>query len=394
MGRLREQNGSILIMVIGMAAVLLVLAASLVVLAVNVQSNSSRDRQQKKAFDVAEAALDTALFKLGSSWPDASHPTTWTQVDKDEFRAQFDAGLFPDPRTGSFSGVTFYDNSDTNGDGVVGPGDANYDAGPGASGDGFMFVEVQSGVGKRATRLQAQVQRVNWTGIFPEGVAVAADGEVVANNHKQPVGVEVMGDRSYAVIKSSLPVDSDVYQPGEIVPQIEPMPVVDSLVNPDIILDLVDMARAGGSYYSGSDRPSSAAEWEGIVAIQTNETVQFPNNGVYNGDGEGSNKKPGILIVIGPDYPAAPASGGLDTNGNAKYYGVIYTDGDWRNTGTSEVHGMLMAKGTVTTVAVEMKGDRDVLYNDNVLVNLNAMIPLKARLVPNTWREITAVPGE
>ncbi len=81
-----------------------------------------------------------------------------------------------------------------------------------------MYVEVQSGVGKRATRLQAQVQRVTWDNIFPEGVAVAADGEVVANNHKQPVGVEVMGDRDYAVIKSALPVDPDVYQPGDIVP--------------------------------------------------------------------------------------------------------------------------------------------------------------------------------
>ena len=103
---------------------------------------------------------------------------------------------------------------------------------------------------------------------------------------------------------------------------------------------------------------------------------------------------PGILIVVGPNYPDAPVSGGLDTNGHAEYWGLVYTDGDWRNTGTSEVHGMLLAKGTITTVAVEMKGDRDVVYNHHCIVNLNKMIPLKAQLVPDTWREITPVAGQ
>ncbi len=171
------------------------------------------------------------------------------------------------------------------------------------------------------------------------------------------------------------------------------MPVVDTLLDPDIVSDLIDIAKPD-NYYSGNERPNSDAEWEGIVVIQTTGTVQFPNNGVFNSDGVGTNKMPGVLIVVGPNYPDGPASGGLDTNGNAEYWGMVYTDGDWRNTGTSEVHGMLLAKGTVTSVAVEMKGDRDVLYNDNCIVNLNKMIPLKARLVPNTWREITPVPGE
>ena len=55
---------------------------------------------------------------------------------------------------------------------------------------------------------------------------------------------------------------------------------------------------------------------------------------------------------------------------------------------------MLLAKGTITTRAVTMQGDRDVLYNDNCIVNLNRMIVLNARIVPNTWREIKPVAGE
>lgn len=405
MVRRRNQRGSVLLMVIGIVAVLAIMAGSLVILTINVQGNSSRDRQAKKSFGVAEAGLDAALSKLGSSWPDASHPAAWTPEDRTAFRAQFDETVFPNPWTGSFSTVVFYDNSDTNGDGEIGPfdarhpgdpnypGDANYDAGPGAAGDGLMYVEVQSGVGKRASRLQAQVQTVKWKNPFPEGVAVAADGEVYANNHKGPVGVEVMGDRDYAVIKSSLPVEEDVYQPGVIVPQVVPYPVVDSVIHPDIIRDLIDMVDPE-SYYSGSERPTTDAEWEGFVVIQTTETVDLPNSGVFNSDGVGTNKKPGILIVVGPNYPEAPASGGIDTNGHAEYWGLVYTDGDWRNTGTSEVHGMLLAKGTVASRSVELKGDRDVLYNDNCIVNLNNMISLKAQLVPNTWREITPVAGQ
>jgi hypothetical protein len=388
-----DERGSVLVMVVGIVAALAVMAGGLVMLTINVQGNSSRDGQAKKSFNVSEAALDAALFKLGSSWPDASSPADWTAAEQQEFRDQFDESVFPNPRSGSFSSMVFYDNVDTNGDGVIGPGDEPYDAGPGTGGDGFMYVEVQSGVGKRTTRLQAQVQRVTWDNIFPEGVAVAADGEVVANNHKQPVGVEVLGDRDYAVIKSALPVDPDVYQPGEIVPLLEPMPVVDNLLDPAIISDLIDMAKPD-DYYSGSERPNSDADWEGIVVIQTTGTVEFPNSGVFNSDGVGANKMPGVLIVVGPNYPDGPSSGGIDTNGNAQYWGLVYTDGDWRNTGTSEVHGMLLAKGTVTSVAVEMKGDRDVLYNNNCILNLNRMIPLKARLVPNTWREITPVLGE
>ena len=390
MTRRHNENGSVLVMVIGVVAVLAVLAGSLVLLTINVQGNTSRDRQQKSSFAVGEAALDASLFKLGESWPDATHPITWTTADQSAFRAQFDSTLFPNPPSGSFSHVVFYDNTDTNHDGLVGPGDADYDA----TGDGLMYVEVQSGVGKRASRLQAQVQRVDWDGVVPRGIAVAADGRIVANNHKKPVGVEVIGDdQDYIVIKSGVPIDADVYQ-DDIVPQVVPTPVVDSVMDPAVILDLIDIAKASGSYYSGNQRPGSTAEWEGIVAIQTSGTVNMPNTGIFNSDGVGTHKMPGILIVVGPDFPNAPASGGIDVNGHAEYWGLVYTDSDWRNTGTSEVHGMLLAKGTITTVAVDMRGDRDVLYNDNCIVNLNSMIPLKAQLVPNTWREITPVPGE
>jgi len=393
--RSREQ-GSTLIMLVGIIAALAILGASLIALTSNMMANSSSDQQQKKAFNVAEAGLDSALFKLGSAWPDESHPVVWSSADSAAFRDQFDTSLFPDPHTGSFSSVTFYDNSDTNDDGVIGPGDASYDAGPGAVSDGLMYVEVQSGVGKRAARIQAQVERIDWDMLVPRGIAVAADGELYANNHKQPIGVEVLGpDQEYAVIKSGTEIDDDVYKEDVIQPQENlPLPVVDSIMPTDIILDLIAMAKANGSYYSGNQRPDDKEDWEGLVVIQTSGVVNLDNQDDLNSDGVGENAPPGILIVVGPNFPAGPPSVGIDVNGHGEYWGLVYTDGSWRNSGTSEVHGMLLAKGTITTRAVTMQGDRDVLYNDNCIVNLNRMIVLNARIVPNTWREIKPVAGE
>ncbi len=89
-------------MVIGIVAALAILAGSLVMLTINVQGNSSRDRQAKKSFNVSEAALDTALFKLGSSWPVASSPADWTAAEQQEFRDQFDDERLPEPEDGVF----------------------------------------------------------------------------------------------------------------------------------------------------------------------------------------------------------------------------------------------------------------------------------------------------
>lgn len=390
----RNQRGSTLILFIGVVATLATLAAALTILTVNVQGNSRRDRQQKQAFSVSEAALDAAFVKLGQSWPiDEYHQATWSALDKANFRAQFDESVFPDPRAGSFSQVVFYDNFDNNSNGVVGPGDEPpFDK----DSDGFLYVEAQSGVGERAVRLQAEVQRVMRDKPLPGNVAVASEGLVYANNQKQPVQVEgwVTGDPQ-ASIWSPLAVEQDVYDSYSIAPPTPVMGlVVDSVVNPNDILDYIAVAKTNGSYYSGSARPASDTGWEGIVAIQTTGRVDVPSNAVLNGDGVGDHPQPGMLIVVGPNYPSSPPSGGLDFNGGAVFYGLVYTDSWYRNTGTSEIHGMLAARSTGNTQqdpSVSLKGDRDVLYNDYVIQAINGLVPSKVRLVPNTWREITPI---
>ena len=45
---------------------------------------------------------------------------------------------------------------------------------------------------------------------------------------------------------------------------------------------------------------------------------------------------------------------------------------------------MVIAKGIAT-----LSGSRNVVYDPNVVANLNLIIPANVRLVPNTWKELT-----
>jgi hypothetical protein len=155
MQRITRQQGSSLLLIIGVVAALAILFASLVVLTSNVLSNTSRERTRTKAFNVAEAGLDAGLYTLGHNWPGKA--TTFTPtVDPAAFRAQFSTAEFPGPLSGPFIDVRFYDNYDTNGDGKIDLNDAPRDVGPGAKGDKLVFVDAQARVGKQVVRIRAR----------------------------------------------------------------------------------------------------------------------------------------------------------------------------------------------------------------------------------------------
>jgi hypothetical protein len=51
--------------------------------------------------------------------------------------------------------------------------------------------------------------------------------------------------------------------------------------------------------------------------------------------------------------------------------------------GNAEIHGMVVAKGWGN-----LHGTRAVVYNQNVIDNLQRPLTLSVKLVPNTWREL------
>ena len=69
MRRLSGQRGAGLIMLIGITAVLAILAGSLVMLLSNQQHASARERSTKTSMDYAEAALNSAIAALKATTP-------------------------------------------------------------------------------------------------------------------------------------------------------------------------------------------------------------------------------------------------------------------------------------------------------------------------------------
>lgn len=413
MKRRSAQHGAALVLVIGVIAALAVLAGALVFLIGNAQSNTARDRTRTKAFNVAEAAVDLALYKVGTNWPDAGN-VALTAAERTAFLARFPASEFP----GADVSLVFFDNHDTNGDGVINrsdgwPRDGNGLARPG---DGRIYIEAQASVGGQKARIQCLAQRVFFDAKFPRGIVAAADGNISANSSKPPIGSDPNNGGYMAPDQSALSLlaggtitnsnpNATVYDPALFPPanvrQSLGSGVIDTVLDPEVVQQFIKTAQANGSWYSdiAAEQAKGAkplpdknaiAPYEGVVVIETTNKIELNGNGTYNGDGVAPNKQPGVLMVIGPEtmYPDDPSkigqrSLGIDLGGVGRYYGVMYTDGSIGGNGTITVVGMALAKG-----GINLAGNRRIEYNDNVLVNLTRTVQLSAQIVPNTWRQI------
>jgi type II secretory pathway pseudopilin PulG len=410
MRNMRDQRGAALLMVIGVVAALAVLAGALVLLTGNAQSNTANDRDRAKAFNMAEAAADAALAKIGRDWPFTS-PVSFSAADKTAFLARFPASEFAHPTVS----VTYFDDQDTNGDLHITLADglpaATYSMD--ANKNKLIYIEVQASVGGKKARIQLEAQRNALDTKLPRGIAVATDGNIDGNNHKVSIGADpahggyMAPDQTTLQILAGGSIYPDSPDPAIIPPSNQHSGlgpgVVDGVLTPEVIQGLVAAAQTQGTWYSdiaseqtlgakplGAQGTLTDAQLVGApVVVETTGALKLAGNGVFNGDGVGANAPPGILIVIGPHtmYPDDPTktgvSQGIDLAGNGTYYGIVYTDGGLWGTGTINIVGMALAKGTV-----DLTGDRRIDYNDNVVVNSYSVVQLTAQIVPNTWRQI------
>lgn len=403
MRSMKKERGAALVLIIGVIAALAILAATLVVLTANATSNTARDRSRAKAFNVAEAAIDYGLYRLGAAWPTASGQaiTFSDNPDKTAFLGRFPASEFPSADVQ----VVWFNDVDLNGDGKIDlrDGDTNFDKVTNSldqpqdtDNNGRMFIEAQATVGKRRARIQVEAQRNVLDTQIPRGIAIVCDGTVTANNKKSPVDAGYLAPDQLAggIRALSGGIFDNKNKNGTVckTPPVHPVEnlgpgVVDSILSPATIRGLILAAKAKGSYYTS--QPPTTAAMEGLVVIQTTEQIEFKD--VYNGDGWGipsssAPKPPGFMLVIGPGAPdAVPAtpSGGVFVQGNAKYYGILYTDGGMFGNGGTWVVGMLLSKN-----AIDLAGNREVSYDDRCVVGALGIATLNAQVVPNTWREI------
>jgi hypothetical protein len=410
-----DEKGAALVMVIGVIATLAVLAAAVVLLTGNAQSNTQRDRNRAKAFNVAEAAVDYALYKIGTTWPLAAD-VTFTSAEKSAFLARCPSSEFGNVDVS----IIYFDNYDTNGDGSITRADGWPRDGNGATrpGDGLIYIEAQASVGGRKARIQCEAQRIFFDTKFPRGIPAATDGNLTSNSSKSSIGSDPSNGGYMAADQTSLTVmaggtvtnsnpnaqlcDPGLFPAANVKQNLGSSPsVVDSVLDPDVVHQLIMVAVANGKWYSdiASEQAKGAkafsaltnqvTPWEGVVVVETTNTLALNGNGVFNGDGVGTNKPPGVLMVVGPHtmYPSdatkVGSSLGINLGGNGTYYGLMYTDGSIGGNGTITIVGMAMAKG-----GIDLAGNRRIEYNDNVVANLSRTAQLSAQIVPNTWRQI------
>lgn len=154
-----------MIVLLGVIATVAILATVVAMVTVNTQAGTAATRTQAKSFYVAEAGLDFSTYALDATWPTTSGQALNTTTIANNAMASFDAATFP----GASITLHLYDNSDTNGDGVIGYGPNGWDAAYDANGDGIMWADSQSVVQTgthvaQKTRVRVQVTSTAQTG--------------------------------------------------------------------------------------------------------------------------------------------------------------------------------------------------------------------------------------
>jgi hypothetical protein len=376
----QSQRGAGLIVIIGIIAALAVMAASVVMLSGNVQHNTYRDRMQKTAFNVAEGAMDSAMYMLASDWPFTS--ATQPVFDADAFRVQYPEEDFPSPDGGgAFVTVEYYDNQD--------PVDKTitWDASGGAAGkpDNTMWLVVQANVGPVSTRIQSQVKMDELNLAMPRGIALFSEGDLLSsgggNNPKIGVEVAPSTGEPTSVWVGGIIEEADVTS-SDIAQNVGVSETLEDVFPTTLINALITLAEKHDRYFETADEAlaspvdatySPAGGLSGLTVINAApaETVKVTANTQLN-----SEDKPGILMIVG--------GGTLEWGGTADYYGVIYCEGIMSTSvGTSTVHGMCL-----TGSNEEMKGTPNIMYNDKCIAKLETAYPSVVQLVPNTWREL------
>jgi hypothetical protein len=371
----RRQRGAGLVVIISVVAALAVSAAAIVTFTGNVQHNTSQTRMKTKSFAVCEAGLESGMAFLTGSWPvsEASAAT----FDADEFRGRFGTDEFPDPSTGEFIAVDWYDD--------LSPEDPDVDWD--SNGNGIMWLVSQAGVGSQSTRVLTLVERTWFTMALPRGIPLWAGSDLESLGTQPKIVVEVAppqgivttihvgGDINVNGVGSVTQAGIAQVTGGDISPldKIFPQGLVDSLKA---------TAQANGRYFTThAEAESSPVDevWSpqgglsGLCVIEpaTPTTIVTGGNTALNSEAE-----PGILMVLGGST--------LDWRGTAQFYGVIYVEGpaDFSR-GTADIHGMCIVADDYG-----LRGTPNIRYNDDCIANLDNRFPSATRRVPNTWREV------
>lgn len=379
-------EGSALIIVMMFILVILALSAALFSMTKFSMGGTELERKEVKAFNVAEAGIDTGMRTMKLQWPlDAP-----VAVDEAAFRSQFDSFNFANPKSGpaDFIDVKFYDDDNSD---ELGPPSAispAYDA----NGNDRMWVDSVANVNDDRHRIIVLAQRDKWNLNLPHHAMYAS--EAGANGQ----GLRVRVDPNQTV---PLPTDVAAYYQtllGKGIDDDPPNTVAtatsqdfDDLIRPNTIGALAGIAQSRNTYYdddAGTTWPTIA---DGITLLKS---VNAPGKIIYLKSATpiiiaantqlGDRQHPIVLIL---DCPGVNA---LDFRGTADFYGIILTTGSLEIRGTSSFWGQVLARDTI-----DSKGggaSPEVNYNADIINLLNGYYTISVAIVPNTWEEYTVAP--
>lgn len=394
----KRDAGSALILIIGVIAALAILATTMVVLLGNVQANTSRDRAQKTSFSVAESAVDAAIAQLSDTWPTAS-----TTFDSATYLKPYLDGLSAAGYATPTVSVHFYDNTEPDGS----LGTDSYDIGPSAP-DNRIWIEATATTNKRTTRVRVLAERVMVNLGLLDNIAVWTPGMFDSQSLASSVGFEVLGPGATQAIVEYNTLAAGSKSLDSTVKAISPATDANLLISPELLsyfrAEAVRVNTVGEAklYTDVSAIGNAVNNWKGLIYVDSNAATDSRqltstqnvtwnwNNTELNGDGVGSNQKPGVIIADAKLLKIQGNGSGFD------FYGLIYCTGAVEITGGVRIHGMVLAGAVgvpAETDAIKLIGSQSVIYNNNVRANLDKQYSVSVHMVANTWRELGATPA-
>lgn len=384
--RMRDQKGSSLILFLGIAAALAILAVAMVALLGNTMHNTSREQTRTKAFDVAEAALDVTMQRMAVTWPRTTD-YTWPSTDQATFEGRFDTQDFPRPASGQFVMVWVFDNVA----GPVAPGWEKTAPPRDYNGDGLVYVDAQAYVGKVGARIRAEVQTVSFELNLARGFAVWSGGKITGSGqgNNPNVTAEDFAPGAYSSVAYAGDgfVNAQSLSAGYVVQQDGRSDSSEPPITQATIDELIEIAKLQGHYYSGATTPSvqslplnSYAPPPGLVILDFRGlggtwSVKI-QPGTYNMTTDQDWSNPGTLLVLGA---------GLEFVGKVKFCGLVYVDGSVTSglNGTPIIYGALVSTGDLY-----LNGTAEIHYVDEALQRLDSRWQTSTRLGSGGWREL------
>jgi hypothetical protein len=380
--RLTKEDGWGLVSSILVVGILISLSLPLLSLVDTQQSQSAHERKSESSFNLAEAALDAAVFSLGKHWPatDTLLPETCTEASThascpsgDILTRTYAGGDYTDRgwtvQIRDDNGSEYYDSADI-------PDGLRYDANDNSK----VWVRADAHAADGDRTIIALVRRIDSTIPFPRNAITA--GWFVTSNEGNKVIVDPQGGTVQAApvaVRCTLPPPSPRcldYRPGQVAPDTTtPSYAGTTAIAPEILEMFRARARALDSYYP-SGCPSDP---EGALVF-----VERGNCRYTGGRSANSADAPGMFIV---------GEGTISFGGGMTYYGLVYAANLQGSTDVVvRVHGGATIVGSI---AADGSGGVEVGSSGKNLIYADAIFPListfsGAAQVQGSWRELPA----